>query len=75
MHAGSDSGAAPHGLVESVLPFAALPEASNVALLAAANAPGPLPSLHFGIVAAALCCVIAASAGVRAPESGARKQG
>lgn len=74
MNAQTDSSAGSHAMVESILPFAALPDASNVAMLAAANAPGPQPSLHLGVLTAAICCVIAASAGVRTSEGDAQKR-
>lgn len=63
-----------HATVESILPLAALPDASNVALLAAANVPGPQPALHLGVLTAALCCVIAASAGVRTSNGDGQKR-
>ena len=59
--------------VKSVLPFAALPDASNVAMLASAN--GPDPTVHLGVLTAALCCIVAAAAGVRAPERAAQEEG
>lgn len=61
-------------MIDTILPFAALPDASNVAMLAAAGAPGPAPSLHLGVLAAALCCIVAASKGVRAPAGGAEEE-
>eukprot|EP00892_Ulva_mutabilis_P002823 jgi/Ulvmu1/12541/UM090_0028.1 len=64
----------PDALIETMMPFATLPEASDVAL-ATAGPPELAPSLHIGVFAAALCCIIAASKGVRTPARSSAKEG
>lgn len=70
-----DLNAAADEMIETMMPFATLPEPSNVAVLAAAGGPELAPSLHLGVLAAALCCIVAAANGVRAPASRTEEEG